>query len=312
MVPVATRRDDGVVAELLPGGRVGDVHLDQRRGALGDGVAQGVRVVRERGRVQHDGHAAVGGLVQPADQLGLVVGLADLDVQAEAARPASRHSAARSSNVVRAVDVRLAGAQPAEVRPVQDEHLARPPAHSAATSRTRGRAAPPSGPSSRPGSARPSRTTKRSVAPRAFLSMRIASRSSGQRRRRTASGRPDGGEDRAVPLDDRRREPAGQAGQLGGVDHADGDGVAVPEPVALDLLDRVGERVAVVEDLPQAALAQVGRHDAGLDRIGALDQLAGVRAVGAARRPPGRPRPAPGSRGSAMKPALITSARPLT
>ena len=39
----------------------------------------------------------VGRLVQPADQLGLVVGLADLDLEPELARPIVRTAATRSS-----------------------------------------------------------------------------------------------------------------------------------------------------------------------------------------------------------------------
>ena len=64
------------------------------------GVAQGVRVVRERGRVQHHGGALVLRLVQPADQLGLVVGLAHVAVEPERLAPSRTQSAARSSNVV--------------------------------------------------------------------------------------------------------------------------------------------------------------------------------------------------------------------
>src|SRR5690606_18123046 len=81
-------------------------------------------------------------------------------------------------------------------------------------------------------------------------------------------------------------QPAREPGQLGGVHHADSDGVAVPEPVVLGLLDGVRERVPVVEDLPQAALLQVGRHDVRLDLDGAFDQRAGVGAVRGRGAPP--------------------------
>ena len=74
-------------------------------------------------------------------------------------------------------------------------------------------------------------------------------------------------------------QPAGQPGQLGDVHHADGHRVAVPEPVPLHPLDGVTEGMPVVEDLPQARLVQVLGYHLGLDRDGAFDQLARVRAV---------------------------------
>ena len=74
-------------------------------------------------------------------------------------------------------------------------------------------------------------------------------------------------------------EPAGEPAQFGGEDHADGDGGAVPPVVALVLLDRVRQRVAVVEDLPQPGLLEVAGDDLGLDPDGALDQLGCVRAL---------------------------------
>ena len=50
-------------------------------------------------------------------------------------------------------------------------------------------------------------------------------------------------------------EPAVQPRQLGGEHHPDRDRRAVPPLVALGVLDRVAEGVAVVEDLAQALLA---------------------------------------------------------
>ena len=57
-----------------------------------------------------------------------------------------------------------------------------------------------------------------------------------------------------MPVDDLVVEPAGEPRELGGEDHADGHRGAVPPLVPLDLLDRVRERVPVVEDLAQAGL----------------------------------------------------------
>ena len=58
-----------------------------------------------------------------------------------------------------------------------------------------------------------------------------------------------------------RVQPAGAPRQRGGEDQPDRDGVAVPPPVALDPLDRVAERVPVVEDLASPALPQVLADD---------------------------------------------------
>src|SRR6476661_201304 len=77
-------------------------------------------------------------------------------------------------------------------------------------------------------------------------------------------------------------EVPGQAGELGDVDHPDADRLTVTPRVVLDLLDGVSERVTVVEDLAQRALAQVVGDDLSLDPDGALDELAQVRVGGAA------------------------------
>ena len=50
-------------------------------------------------------------------------------------------------------------------------------------------------------------------------------------------------------------DPAGQPSELGDIDHADRHRLAVAQPEALDLLDRMPERVAVVEDLPAQGAA---------------------------------------------------------
>jgi hypothetical protein len=108
------------VPERLAGGRVGQVHLDQGRRPHGQGVVQGIGVVRERGRVEHDRQPPVGGLVHPADELGLVVGLPDVHGQAEliAGGGAGRGDVGQGGP---AVDLRLPGAEPAQVRAVEDQ-----------------------------------------------------------------------------------------------------------------------------------------------------------------------------------------------
>ena len=68
-------------------------------------------------------------------------------------------------------------------------------------------------------------------------------------------------------------QATGQAGELCREHHADGDRRTVAPAVPLDVLDRMPEGVPVVEDLPQAGLAQVLADDLGLHRDGPLDEL---------------------------------------
>jgi len=63
--PARGRGDHRVVAESLAGGDVGDVHLDERRGAHLHRVHERVGVVGEGAGVQDDRRAAVAGLVHP-------------------------------------------------------------------------------------------------------------------------------------------------------------------------------------------------------------------------------------------------------
>ena len=70
------------------------------------------------GRVDDDAGALVDRLVDPVDQLVFAVGLAKLAAGVSPA--ASRHIASTSASVVRAVDLRLARAEPVEVGAVED------------------------------------------------------------------------------------------------------------------------------------------------------------------------------------------------
>ena len=109
--------------ELLPGRGVGQVHLDQPPAAAGDhraGVAHGIRVVGEGGRVQHDIGAGVDRLVQPPDQLGLVVGLPEVNREPQQL-PLGHDQPGHVRERLRAVDLGFAGAEPAQVRPVEHE-----------------------------------------------------------------------------------------------------------------------------------------------------------------------------------------------
>ena len=87
----------------------------------------------------------------------------------------------------------------------------------------------------------------------------------------------------------------------------------MPPAEALDLLDRVPERVPVVEDLAQPALAQVLADDPSPSPGRALDELAHVRRRGrAGRSARGSASTRSRIRGSAMNPHLTTSASPAT
>src|SRR5262249_40016785 len=133
------------------------------------------RVVRERGRVEHDRGPVVGRLVDPSDQLRFVVGLAEVDLQAEFFPGRT----ARVSDVGqrgRAVYLWLTGPEAAEIRPVEHEysgHRPDPPRYACASSSS-------GGSSGTPGLASPSSTISRSRSPRVFLSTAMVSRSRGQ------------------------------------------------------------------------------------------------------------------------------------
>jgi hypothetical protein len=119
------RGDDRMVPELLARMDVGDVHLDERSAQHRTGVAQRDRVVRPRRRVEHNGGALVGGGVEPSEHHRLVVGLADLDLESELL--AGAHASGGKLGVAdEAVDVGLAGAEPAQVRPVEHVDLHKP------------------------------------------------------------------------------------------------------------------------------------------------------------------------------------------
>ena len=103
----------------------------------------------------------------------------------------------------------------------------------------------------------------------------------------------------------------GQPADLGREHHADRDRVAVPEPVALEPLDRVAERMPVVEHLPLPRLAQVGGDHRAFTRI-ARSMSSRVCGPYGSAAPAGSSRDQPQDLPSAMNPALITSASPAT
>jgi hypothetical protein len=115
-------RHHRVVPELFSRVDVRDVHLDQRRGQQGAGVAERVRVMRPRPGVEHDRGGIVGGLVQPGDHLRFGVGLSDVDLEAELL--ADPHTTFSEVGVRgQTVDVGLPRAEPTQVGSVEDKHL---------------------------------------------------------------------------------------------------------------------------------------------------------------------------------------------
>ena len=80
--------------------------------------------MRQRGGIEHDRSRRVGRLVQPGQQFALMLGLAHLDVEAEF-RAAADTEGFEFGVRGRPVDLRLAGAESAQVGAVQDEDTAR-------------------------------------------------------------------------------------------------------------------------------------------------------------------------------------------
>jgi hypothetical protein len=115
-------RNHRVVPELFSRVDVRDVHLDERRGQQGAGVAERVRVMRPRPGVEHDRGGVVGGLVQPSDHLRFGVSLSDLDLEAEFLT--DPHTSFSEVGVRgQSVDVGLPRTEPTQVGSVEDKHL---------------------------------------------------------------------------------------------------------------------------------------------------------------------------------------------
>ena len=84
------RADYGTLAELVAGGRVGNMDFHKRQVLVNDhvrGVGESIRIVREGGGVHDHRGFLVGGLVHPVHHFGFVVGLAHLDFEAEVLAP---------------------------------------------------------------------------------------------------------------------------------------------------------------------------------------------------------------------------------
>ena len=114
----------GMVAEFLAAVDVREVQLDHRQLAGQQGIHDGDRGVGVAGRIDDDGGVAGARLLDPGDQFALVVGLAEIDLDAEriAPRAGLRLDVGQGLGTV---DLRLARAQHVQVRSVQDQDLRR-------------------------------------------------------------------------------------------------------------------------------------------------------------------------------------------
>jgi hypothetical protein len=103
------------------------VDLDGGKADGGDGVAERDRRMRVRAGVEENGVEPAGGLVDPLDELALVVRLARVDLDAELrAEAAERRVDLRERRT--AVDIRLTRPEEVEVGPMKDEDSqSRPP-----------------------------------------------------------------------------------------------------------------------------------------------------------------------------------------
>src|SRR6478609_1039025 len=121
--PAGDRRDDRVVPEFLAGMHIRNVQLDHRDHRGLDGIADGVRVVGVRARVvdHADGFAGLERgpeLVDPIDQLALVVGLVEFERETELLCVDGAHRLDVGKGGA-AVDLWFAGAEGVQVRPVE-------------------------------------------------------------------------------------------------------------------------------------------------------------------------------------------------
>lgn len=115
-------RDVRVVPEGLALVHVRKVDLDERRGELGACVADRHGGVGPGGGVEHDRVPVVGGLVQPLEELALVVGLPEVDLQAQFLAGGDAQ-VGEVGERLGAVDRGLPLAEPVEVGAVQHQGL---------------------------------------------------------------------------------------------------------------------------------------------------------------------------------------------
>lgn len=108
------------MSELFPCMDVGKVDFDGRDGSGGDGIPQGDARMSISGGVQDDSREPRLGLLNPSDQLTLVVGLAkvDLNPQAHGTLPHHRLDLGKGAT---AVNPWFALSEQVQVRPVEEQ-----------------------------------------------------------------------------------------------------------------------------------------------------------------------------------------------
>lgn len=119
------RADDRALAELVAGGRIGDVDLHQRQIFVDDhvgSVGESVAVVGKGRRVHDHRGLFVGGLMHPMHHFGFVVSLTHFDFETKLLAPLGAEFT-QSVEILTAVDVWLTDAQTTEVRAVDDDYF---------------------------------------------------------------------------------------------------------------------------------------------------------------------------------------------
>ena len=251
IVPVTYGRDDrrrGATSSRADGfERCSSTFTPVERG---ERVGERVRVVRERAGVDHDRVAAPARALDRVDEVALVVRLEVLERRARARPRPRRASPTRSSSVVGAVDLGLALAEQVQVRPREQEDRRSSPVSAPDADRgerdvERGRRAdrrpsrdrrrrehegePAASPSCR------ARIEREQAASRVAVSGTAVGQAERTRRRRGAGRRC------------RRRSAPAHAASCAREHEPDRDRLAVEQLVAAAGLERVRERVAVVQ-----------------------------------------------------------------
>ena len=109
-----------MVAKALAPEDVRQVDLDDREFGGEKGVEHSDRSVGQRTRVENNPLGRFAGLLDPVDQLALVIGLAEVDLEAEC-RGARRAALLDVAERVMAVDRGVADPEQVQVGAVQDE-----------------------------------------------------------------------------------------------------------------------------------------------------------------------------------------------
>ena len=113
---------EGLVPELLPGRRIGEVNLHHRQTHPGEAVSQGDAGMGESGRIDEDSLDLSGGILQVIQDFPLVVGLEEIQLDTQLPGHLPELSVDLFQRVC-AVDVGLPLTQQAKVGSVDDGDL---------------------------------------------------------------------------------------------------------------------------------------------------------------------------------------------